>query len=198
MPSFEQVDFAYASGRLVLEGFSLELPDRGVVCLVGPSGCGKTTLLRLAAGLERPHAGRISGFEDRRAAMVFQEDRLLPWETTRQNATTTPSSDRATEWLVALGLGDSLDRRPGELSGGMARRVAIARALAAPHDVLLLDEPFSGLDEDTWRGAVQRILAAEEGGLTLLVTHVLDQALAMGATVVRLQGLPLDVVGQPT
>ena len=120
MPSFEQVDFAYAAGRLVLEGFSLELPDRGVVCLVGPSGCGKTTLLRLAAGLESPHAGRISGFQGRRAAMVFQEDRLLPWETTRQNATTTPSSDRATEWLVALGLGDSLDRRPGELSGGMA------------------------------------------------------------------------------
>jgi NitT/TauT family transport system ATP-binding protein len=198
MPSFEQVDFAYAAGRLVLEGFSLELPDRGVVCLVGPSGCGKTTLLRLAAGLESPHAGRISGFQGRRAAMVFQEDRLLPWETTRQNATTTPSSDRATEWLVALGLGDSLDRRPGELSGGMARRVAIARALAAPHDLLLLDEPFSGLDEDTWRGAVQRILATEEGGLTLLVTHVLDQALAMGATVVRLQGLPLRVVGQPS
>jgi NitT/TauT family transport system ATP-binding protein len=198
MPSFEQVDFAYTAGRLVLEGFSLELPDRGVVCLVGPSGCGKTTLLRLAAGLESPHAGRISGFQGRRAAMVFQEDRLLPWETTRQNATTTPSSDRATEWLVALGLGDSLDRRPGELSGGMARRVAIARALAAPHDLLLLDEPFSGLDEDTWRGAVQRILATEEGGLTLLVTHVLDQALAMGATVVRLQGLPLRVVGQPS
>ena len=75
---------------------------------------------------------------------------------------------------------------------------AIARALAAPHDLLLLDEPFSGLDEDTWRGAVQRILATEEGGLTLLVTHVLDPALAMGATVVRLQGLPLRVVGQPS
>ncbi len=193
MPAFERVDFAYDMTRPVLQQFSLELPDQGIVCLVGPSGCGKTTALRLLAGLEAPVAGLVSGLAGRRPSMVFQENRLLPWETARQNAATTPDDGRGEEWLTALGLGDSLERRPADLSGGMARRVAIARALAAPHDLLLLDEPFAGLDETAWRDAAQRIAAATRG-LTVLVTHVLDHATAMGATVVRLEGPPLRVV----
>jgi ABC-type nitrate/sulfonate/bicarbonate transport system ATPase subunit len=143
------------------------------------------------AGLETPQAGALSGLEDRRASMVFQDNRLLSWETARENATTSTGSARASEWLYDLGLGDSLDRRPVELSGGMARRVAIARSLAAPHDMLLLDEPFSGLDEPTWQHVARRIADTSAGRLTLLVTHVLDHATAMGAAVVRLRGAPL-------
>ncbi|HRA75769.1 MAG TPA: ATP-binding cassette domain-containing protein [Propionicimonas sp.] len=194
MPVLESVDFAYRADRPVLRGFSLALPETGTVCLLGPSGCGKTTVLRVLAGLETVQAGTVSGLAGRRVSMVFQENRLLPWETARQNASTRDDAGTGAAWLQALGLGDSLDRRPGELSGGMARRVAIARALAAPSDLLLLDEPFAGLDEPTWQDAARRIAAVGAHRLTVLVTHVPDHAAALGAAIVRLDGPPLRVV----
>lgn len=197
MPALEHVDFAYDPAHPVLRDFSLSLPEAGVVGLVGPSGCGKTTLLRLLAGLESPLSGSIIGLDGRRTAMVFQEDRLLPWETALENATTVPGAGnqaRAEGWLDALGLADSLHRHPEVLSGGMKRRVAIARALAAPHDLLLLDEPFAGLEEAIWRAAAGRIAADDPGRLIVLVTHQPGQALAMGATVIRLEGTPLRLV----
>jgi ABC-type nitrate/sulfonate/bicarbonate transport system ATPase subunit len=198
MLALDRVDFAYDPARPVLRDFTLALPSGGVVSLVGPSGCGKTTVLRLLAGLELPQSGSLSGLGELRVAMVFQENRLLPWETARQNAVTAPEvagPGGAVDWLDALGLSGSINLQPGVLSGGMKRRVAIARALAAPHDLLLLDEPFAGLDEPTWRDAAERIVAGNTGRLTVLVTHLLDQATAMGATVIRLQGPPLSIVG---
>jgi NitT/TauT family transport system ATP-binding protein len=194
MPGCDRVDFAYDLARPVLAGFSLELPATGAVCLTGPSGCGKTTLLRLLAGLETPQGGTITGLGSR-VAMVFQEDRLLPWETAWQNAVTTPDPDateRARDWLRRLGLADSLHVRPSGLSGGMRRRVALARALAAEPDLLLLDEPFTGLDEPSWRSAAELIAGSGAGRLTVLVTHLPDQAAALGAPVVRLTGPPLN------
>ena len=195
MPRLEQVGFGYDPSRPVLSGFSLDLPEAGTVCLLGPSGCGKTTLLRLLAGLAVPQSGRIVGLDGRPAAVVFQEDRLLPWETAWQNAVTRPDHgqrERARDWLVRLGLGESLHRRPGELSGGMKRRVAMARALASDAGLLLLDEPFTGLDEAAWRQAADLLSGAtEENRLTVLVTHLPEQAAALGAAVVRLDGPPL-------
>ncbi|MCB0912533.1 MAG: ATP-binding cassette domain-containing protein [Propionibacteriaceae bacterium] len=195
MPTLERVGFGYDPARPVLADFSLDLPETGTVCLLGPSGCGKTTLLRLLAGLAVPGSGRITGLAGRRVAVVFQEDRLLPWETAWQNAVARPDPgqrERARDWLLRLGLGDSLHTRPGELSGGMKRRVAMARALAAQADLLLLDEPFTGLDEPAWRLAAGLVAdAAGADRLTVLVTHVPEQAAALGATVVRLDGPPL-------
>ncbi|PKQ24423.1 MAG: ABC transporter ATP-binding protein [Actinobacteria bacterium HGW-Actinobacteria-5] len=195
MPRLEQVGFGYDLSRPVLSGFSLDLPEAGTVCLLGPSGCGKTTLLRLLAGLAVPQSGRIVGLDGRPAAVVFQEDRLLPWETAWQNAVTRPDDgqrERARDWLVRLGLGESLHRRPGELSGGMKRRVAMARALASDAELLLLDEPFTGLDETAWRQAADLLSGAtDENRLTVLVTHLPEQAAALGAAVVRLDGPPL-------
>lgn len=125
-----QVSFGYPGQAPILERFSLELPDRGITCLFGPSGCGKTTLLRLLAGLERPWAGEIRN-PPRRVARVFQENRLLPWATALENITAVlngkNASDTAAYWLEQVGLGDALDKRPDQLSGGMRRRVAIAR-----------------------------------------------------------------------
>ena len=195
MPRLEQVGFGYDPSRPVLSGFSLDLPEAGTVCLLGPSGCGKTTLLRLLAGLAVPQSGRIVGLDGRPAAVVFQEDRLLPWETAWQNAVTRPDDgqrERARDWLVRLGLGESLHRRPGELSGGMKRRVAMARALASDAELLLLDEPFTGLDGTAWRQAADLLSGAtDENRLTVLVTHLPEQAAALGAAVVRLDGPPL-------
>jgi NitT/TauT family transport system ATP-binding protein len=195
MPRLEQVGFGYDPSRPVLSGFSLDLPEAGTVCLLGPSGCGKTTLLRLLAGLAVPQSGRIVGLDGRPVAVVFQEDRLLPWETAWQNAVTRPDQgqrERARDWLVRLGLGESLHRRPGELSGGMKRRVAMARALASGAGLLLLDEPFTGLDETAWRRAADLLSGAtDEHRLTVLVTHLPEQAAALDAAVVRLDGPPL-------
>lgn len=199
MPALDRVGFGYDPARPVLADFSLALPETGVICLTGPSGCGKTTVLRLLSGLAVPRSGRITGLEGRSAAVVFQEDRLLPWETVWQNAVTRPDpghSERARDWLVRLGLHDSLHRRPGELSGGMKRRVAIARALATQADLLLLDEPFTGLDEPAWRRAADLVATASAPGrLTVLVTHLPEQAEALGAGLVRLDGPPLRLVG---
>lgn len=193
MPALEGVSFAYDPARPVLENLSLDLLEDGVICLAGPSGCGKTTLLRLLAGLVTPQAGTITGIADRRTAMVFQEDRLLPRETVWQNTVTTADAgarDRAARLLSRLGLGEHLHRRPADLSGGMRRRVALARALAAEPDLLLLDEPFTGLDEDAWRAAAE-LITSEAPGLIVLVTHLPAQAAALGAPFVRLDGPPL-------
>lgn len=198
MPSLDRVGFGYRPDRPVLDGFSLELPEAGVVCLTGPSGCGKTTLLRVLAGLATPERGALAGLDGRRVAVVFQEDRLLPWETAVENVVTTQDAEahrRAAEWLGELGLGASLHLRPADLSGGMRRRVALARALAAEPDLLLLDEPFTGLDEASWRLAAGLIAAAPPHRLTVLVTHAPAQADALRAPLVRLDGPPLRQVG---
>ena len=159
----------------MLRDFSLELPEKGFCCVLGPSGAGKTTLLRLLAGLEEPDSGRIEGCSGP-VSMVFQEDRLLPWETALDNAALGGERARARELLRRLGLGDWLDRRPGELSGGMCRRVAIARALAAPAGVFLMDEPLKGLDSQTRALTLKVIRQETRDALLVLVTHQEEDA----------------------
>ena len=174
------------SGRTVLRDFSLELPERGFCCVLGPSGAGKTTLLRLLAGLEEPDSGQIR--RSGPVSMVFQEDRLLPWETALDNAALAGEPGRARELLVRLGLGDWLDRRPGELSGGMCRRVAIARALAAPAGVYLMDEPLKGLDSQTRALTMEVIRQETKDALLVLVTHQEEDA-AGADLVIRVEQL---------
>ena len=196
--AMERVSFAYVDGVSVLEDFTLSLPESGVVCLFGPSGCGKSTLLRLLVGLEQPQSGRIRGLPPRTAA-VFQENRLLPWLTALENVALPLEREYprpqalslAREELANVGLADAADQRPGALSGGMQRRVAIARALAYPADLLLLDEPFSGLDEALWSGLARRIAVRSENRLTVLVTHIREEAETMNARILRLEGPPL-------
>lgn len=187
----EQVSFSYGSTDVV-QCVTWELPASGVLCLWGPSGCGKTTLLRLLAGLEKPDAGTVNGAE--RVSMVFQEDRLLPWLSALQNVTTVGVADTvARDFLRALGLvEEEMLSLPAHLSGGQQRRVALARALAADSDLLLLDEPFNGLDEDTWQNVVPLIAAYAVHKPVVLVTHIREQAEALGATVLDLKGFPLS------
>ena len=187
----KQVSFSY-KGTPVCQDLNWTLPETGVVCLWGPSGCGKTTLLRLLAGLERAKAGAVTLPDAGRVAMVFQEDRLLPWMTAMENVML-PGAERqvAEEMLRSLGLEDELHRLPQELSGGQQRRVAIARALAAPGDLLLLDEPFNGLDEASWRMAAPLILQRSKEIPVVLVTHVAQHAQALDAQVLQLKETPL-------
>ena len=192
---FENVSFGYKRGINVLSGFTLEVPDSGRVCLFGKSGCGKSTVLRLAMGLAKPGSGRITGTEGLAVSAVFQEDRLIPWKTVLENvalfadgterAAAAPA-DRAAYYLRALGLGDVLQSFPGELSGGMKRRVALARALAHNFDMLVLDEPFTGLDEAAKRNAIELVSRETAGKMLLLATHDLLEAEALGAEIIEL------------
>ena len=182
---FDKVNFSYTKNVSVLENFSLSLPPR-TVCLLGESGCGKTTILRLIAGLESPQSGRIYGMEGRRIAYVFQEDRLLPWLTAAENIALIlhgkTAREESMEWLGRMGMEHHADKRPAELSGGMKRRVAIARALAAQPELLLLDEPFNGLDNERWRDVAAEITRASKNGRQIImITHTEEQAEAMGA-----------------
>ena len=187
--SFENVSFSYGK-TAVLKQVNWRLPDEGVLCLWGPSGCGKTTALRLLAGLEKPTGGKVSGVN--RVAMVFQEDRLLPWRSALDNVTVVGAdSETARDLLSALGLTEEeMAALPAHLSGGQQRRVALARALAAECDLLLLDEPFNGLDEDTWQDVVPLIRQAAQKRPVVLVTHIREQVLALDASVVHLGEAP--------
>ena len=150
MYELKHIDFSYGD-KLVLKDFSLSLPQKGVVCLFGSSGLGKTTVLRLIAGLEKPKNGSLEGFENKRITFIFQEDRLLPWRTAKENVAlalgnTTEAKEKALAVLSSLGLENDADRYPDEMSGGMCRRVAAARALAPESDIILADEPTGNLD----------------------------------------------------
>ncbi len=188
--TMKNVTFAYGTTR-ICEKLGWSLPESGVVCLWGPSGCGKTTLLRLLAGLEKPQSGVIepSGYT---VSMVFQEDRLLPWLTVRQNAALACNDTvRVDTLLDAVGLADYADSTPDAISGGQQRRVALVRALAADSDLLLLDEPFTGLDEETKALILPLIRESATKKPVVLVTHIAAEAEALGAAMIPLSGLPL-------
>lgn len=183
MLSLNHVSFAY-DDTPVLQDVSLTVPDTGAVCLFGASGCGKTTLLRLLAGLEVPTAGQVYRPENLRVAMVFQENRLLPWLTVRQNVElVTADRDAVDAALAAVSLSDAAEDYPAALSGGMQRRVALARALAYGGDVLLLDEPFNGLD-DTLKSHIAAAFREHfSHGAIVLVTHLKEEAALFDAAI---------------
>lgn len=192
----EHLGFRYGE-REVFTDFSMDVPGGAILCLMGESGCGKTTLLRLLSGRLTACAGRISGTHGQRISMVFQEDRLCEDFSAKVNVKLgccrgcypnhAPVSEAAVlAHLDAVGLSDMSDKRVSELSGGMKRRVAIARAVLSDSDLLLMDEPFTGLDAATKQQVIRYVLR-EKGGRTLLaVTHDAGEAAALGGTIIRL------------
>ena len=170
MIELKNISFAYED-KPIIKDFSLEIKEGDRLCLFGESGKGKTTLLRLLAGLERPVGGEILGAENKRFSVVFQEDRLLFNMSVLKNVALVGAEEKARELLTALGLENCFDMKPHELSGGMSRRVAIARALCAEYDLLLLDEPFNGLDEEHVKSACDLILKEAGDRPILLVSH---------------------------
>jgi NitT/TauT family transport system ATP-binding protein len=181
-----------------IDGLSLEAGEGEVLSLLGPSGCGKSTLLRILAGLLPPTSGRAEVLDRRGrlpAAMVFQGLSLFPWYTALENAAyplraagvgRRERTRVARAALERVGLGGFTGVYPAQLSEGMRQRVAIARALVADADVLLMDEPFSALDEPTrllLQEDLQRILA-QTGQTAIVVTHSIDEAVLLGDRVI--------------
>lgn len=157
----------------MLDGFFATFPAGLCTCIMGPSGCGKTTLLRILLGLEIPDAGTVTGRPDRCSA-VFQENRLFESFSALSNLSAVAKrGDKALllQHLAELGLEESAHAPVSTLSGGMKRRVAIARAVLVPGELLVLDEPFTGLDRETKELVLSYVKRHTKGRTLVLVTH---------------------------
>lgn len=191
----------------VLQEISFGLTAGEFVCLIGPSGCGKTTLLRIAAGLLKPSAGRVLFNGEPITAprpeigILFQQPNLLPYLSTRANVELplalrgVPRSERrriAQDALAQLGLAEFAEVYPSQLSGGMAQRAALGRALVQNPSVLLMDEPFGALDAMTREYMQLELLDlwARTGKTILMVTHSLTEAVFMADRVLVLTARP--------
>ena len=177
--------FSYGD-QPVLRNVCIELTAERPVVLLGGSGMGKTTLLRILAGLMKADSGSIEGIDKHtRISVMYQEDRLFPHLTVYKNLKLirpTVTQAEAATLLAELNLEPTvLDQLPRELSDGMRRRVALARALLFEADVVLMDEPFQGLDVDTRRMALAAVKKWTEGRPTLVISHEPEDAPALGA-----------------
>lgn len=180
--------------KTVLDHFSLAFPDVPMLGLTGPSGGGKTTLLRVLAGLEQPQSGKVNGIAPEGTAFLFQENRLLSWRTAGQNITDVLPRHRHGElaqWLAFAELDGEADTRPADLSGGMARRLALARCAALDSELLLLDEPFTGIDAARRTRLLMRL--RELGKPVILISHEKEVLDACDA-VLSFDGPPLKLL----
>jgi NitT/TauT family transport system ATP-binding protein len=197
----------YEGGIQALEDVALSFPEARITTLLGPSGCGKTTLLKIVAGLLAPDRGTVlvrgrpvSGPGPERA-FVFQDFALLPWATVLRNVAfglelRGVSTDRreavGRAYIEKVGLAGFEQRYPHELSGGMKQRVGLARALAVDADVLLMDEPFSAVDEQTRRKFQEDLLLLleHERKTVIFVTHSIEEAVYLSDRIVLLSARP--------
>lgn len=204
------------SSILVLDKVNLSVGKDEFVCLVGPSGCGKSTLLRIIAGLEKADPGKIIFNGESithptpKISMVFQLFGLLPWKTALENVEVplevlnVEKEQRvhiAEEYLKMVGLEGFENTYPHDLSGGMKQRVGIARALALKPEVLLMDEPFSSLDELTAKTLRELVLSiwrnpALPTNTFVMVSHNVEEAVFMADRVIVMSPRPGKVIGE--
>jgi NitT/TauT family transport system ATP-binding protein len=206
----KRFDDPESGSRTVVDKVDLDVQPGEFVALIGPSGCGKSTVLSMIAGLERPSSGTIladgaamSGI-DPRAGFVFQVDAVFPWKTVLANVAAGPrfrglgrseSIELAYQWIERVGLGGFEKHYPHQLSGGMRKRVALAQTFVNQPGILLMDEPFSGLDSQTRQIMADELLGLWEtvGASVLFVTHDLEEAITLADRVVVLTSRPATV-----
>lgn len=202
---FAKVNKIFPTTGEVVSDLSFSTSPGEFIVFLGPSGCGKSTILRLIAGLEKPTSGQIQ-VQSKKMGFVFQDASLMPWRSVLKNVLlpleiqhieTAESAELAMDLLSDLGLADSADKLPSQLSGGMKMRVSLARALITRPDILLLDEPFAALDEITRtqiglevRSTVERLKIT-----TVFVTHSMSEAIMLGDRALVLSARPARITG---
>jgi NitT/TauT family transport system ATP-binding protein len=194
-----------SSGFVALDGITIDIPQGEFFVIVGPSGCGKTTLLRILAGLERESEGKVDvrQVDPSRPtnSMIFQGDSLFPWMTVYDNAAYGLRMRKVAEkevmdtvrvWLERIGLWRFRDRYPHQLSGGMKQRVSIVRAFANDPEILLMDEPFSALDEQNKLLLHEELLRIWEATkkTVVFITHSVDEAVTLGDRIMVMTANP--------
>ena len=206
----DSINVVYQESLVALQNVSLDIPAAKLTAILGPSGCGKTTLLKVIAGLIKPTSGsvKVRGKEiegpgpDR--ALVFQDFALLPWATVLQNvgfglrARGVPKKEReetSLHYIKEVGLLGFEDKYPHQLSGGMRQRTGLARALTINSDILLMDEPFSAVDEQMRRKLQEDLLnlLKVENKTVIFVTHSIEEAVYLADQVIILSGRPGSV-----
>jgi NitT/TauT family transport system ATP-binding protein len=208
---FRSLRRVFRNGRnssVAIAEIDLTLEPGSFTAIVGPSGSGKTTLLHIAAGLDTQYEGEFTREpENATLACLFQQPRLLPWRSARDNVafvleargdSRAESRRRAGEFLALVGLSQARDKFPSQLSGGMQQRVALARALAVDPDLLLMDEPFSALDELTAARLREELvtLCSQKQRTILFVTHDIAEACYLAERVVVMSAHPGRIVAE--
>ncbi|HHX11471.1 MAG TPA: ABC transporter ATP-binding protein [Clostridiales bacterium] len=174
----------------VLKDLSLTFPEGHISCLMGSSGIGKTTLINLIMGLEEPDSGEITGLEDKIISPVFQEDRLIEhWDALNNIKLVCPkdvSNKFIEDELSKVGLYEDRIKAVISLSGGMRRRVVLLRALLSNGNLIILDEPFKGLDDELKIKVLEYVKKKTKGKTVIVVTHDIKDAELLGAIQVRM------------
>ena len=192
------------NGVTLFRDFNITIPEDQIMCILGPSGCGKTTLLNMIGKTIVPDSGSLTGFEGKLFSYIFQEPRLLPWKTVRGNIEfvldrNIPSAERkkqADQLISLVELEGFVNYYPAQLSGGMRQRVSIARAFACPSDIILMDEPLSGLDIALKKSMIRwfsQIWKADRRTV-IFVTHDIDEALFLGEEIVVFSHPPVKIL----
>ena len=202
---FELKNICKSFGSLkVFDDFNINFNKNIINCILGPSGCGKTTLLNIIAGLMLPDSGEISGINLDKISCVFQEPRLLPWKTARKNIEFT-LRDKYTQnevmevvdkYIKLVQLDGYGDYYPGQLSGGMNQRVSLARAFSFPSEIILMDEPFKGLDYKLKQSLQNSFLELWQSDkrTVIYVTHDVDEAIELGENIFLFSKSPVKIV----
>jgi NitT/TauT family transport system ATP-binding protein len=189
--------------KRIFNDFTMNIEPCEITCILGPSGVGKTTLFNVISGLTDYEEGEITGIDKKNISYLFQEPRLMPWLTVYENIDIILKNifgekkrkEVINSYLDLVGLKDYADSRPEELSGGMKQRLAIARTFAYPSTLLLMDEPFKGLDIKIKNNLINAFLTLWErdSRTVLFITHDIDEALKISDQIYIIQDNPVQI-----
>lgn len=192
---FKDISKSYGN-KIVLKNFNIDIREGQTTFMLGKSGSGKTTFSKIVLGLEKIDAGEISGLDGKKISVVFQEDRLMENMTIGSNFKMTVDSHinrkQIVEKMEKIGLFQPLETKISELSGGMKRRISILRAFLIEFDLIVMDEPFRGLDEETKEKVMNFVIQNIKGKTAIIITHNKDEVEYFAEKIQELQIIKVD------